>query len=51
MRMEKPMIPGSSDKVEINEVPFRMKLGPSNFMEVSKVIKWYDAPAEYALQP
>ena len=39
MRMEKPMIPGSSDKVEINEVPFRMKLGPSNFMEVSKVIK------------
>lgn len=39
MRMEKPMIPGSNDKVEINEVPFRMKLGPSNFMEVSKVIK------------
>ena len=39
MRMEKPMIPGSDEKVEINEVPFRMKLGPSNFMEVSKVIK------------
>jgi len=36
IRMDKPMA-ASGDKVEIKDVPFRMKLGPSNFMEISKV--------------
>ncbi len=37
IRMDKPMA-ASGDKVEIKDVPFRMKLGPSNFMEISKVM-------------
>jgi len=37
IRMDKPTA-ASGDKVEIKDVPFRMKLGPSNFMEISKVM-------------
>jgi len=37
IRMDKPTA-ASGDKVEIKNVPFRMKLGPSNFMEISKVM-------------
>ena len=37
IRMDKPTA-ASGDKVEIKDVPFRMKLGPSNFTEISKVM-------------
>ena len=36
--MDDPVIAGSDEKLKIEDVPFRMKLGPSNFMEVSKVM-------------
>ena len=36
--MDDPVVAGSKEKVKIEDVPFRMKLGPSNFMEVSKVM-------------
>ena len=38
IKMDDPVVAGSKEKVKIEDVPFRMKLGPSNFMEVSKVM-------------
>jgi len=38
IRMENAISPGSEEKHEINHVPFRIRLGPSNFMEISSVL-------------
>jgi hypothetical protein len=38
IKMDDPVVAGSEEKIKIEDVPFRMKLGPSNFMEVSKVM-------------
>jgi hypothetical protein len=38
LRMEDPVSPGNDGPNEVKDVPFRMRLGPSNFMEVSSVL-------------
>ena len=38
IRMEEPTSPGYDGSHEVNNVPFRMRLGPSNFMEITSVL-------------
>ena len=39
----------SREKVEINEVPFRIKLGPSNFFEIGKLLPMIKK--QYQMEP
>nr|BAR34538.1 hypothetical protein [uncultured Mediterranean phage uvMED] len=48
IRMDKP-VAASGEKVEIDEVPFRIKLGPSNFFEIGKLLPMIKK--QYQMEP